>query len=245
MSSIVSVQKAPESPLASSAMGHLSQLRTPEAMALDFPWDITSPDGIIAFFGAKMKDTDADLKKLMYSQEARNAVIKDAGLLNTLLAKYDGDKMLMPGTPDFAEFQRLSAEISPALGGSADENSVRAALDVSLNTGHVSEYFQKDDAAGRAAFVLAHPSATSSPVPGDSKQIVLSAEDAPNGVNASTCKDIGNKLKTIADSYQQSNQMDTIRVQELVNRISQLTGLASNIVRSFHDAAMGPIGNIK
>lgn len=242
---IENLQKAPHTPISDAGMAALSHVRTPEAMALDFPWDITSPDGIIAFFGAKMKDTDADLKKLMYSQEARNAVIKDAGLLNSLLAKYDGDKMLMPGTDDFAEFQRLSAEICPALGGSADENAVRASLNVSLNTGHISQYFQKDDAPGLAKFALAHPSATSSPVPGDSKQIVMSADDAPNGVSAATCKDIGNKLKTIADSYQQSNQMDTIKVQELVNRISQLTGLASNIVRSFHDAAMGPIGNIK
>jgi hypothetical protein len=242
MQPIVNIQKFADTPISNAAMSDLSRVRSPEARALDFPWDITSPDGIIAFFSAQMQSTDASLKKLMYSQEARNGAIKDIGLLNDLLAKY-GDKSLMPGTDDFAEFQRLSAEITPALGGSADENSVRGALDVSLRNGHVDQVFAEGDAAGIAGFFLKHPSGTKKDL--GLGQVLCSADDVPSGIDAATCKDISTKLKTIGDSYSQSNQTDMINVQNLVNRIGQITSLASNIVQKYNEAAMGPIGNIK
>lgn len=246
MQPLNNIQKFADSPISAAAMNDLAHVRTPEAMALDFPWDITSPEGIIAFFADKMQSADQSLKKLMYSQEGRNAAIKDIGLLNDLLARYDGDKKLMPGTPDFAEFQRLAGEISPAMGGSADENMARGALDPNLNTGHVSQYLQADDAKGIAAFMLAHPHGTSEAVDiGGQHQVLVSADDVPTGIDAATCKDISNKLKTIADSYSQSNQTDMINIQALVNKIGQITGLASNIVKNYNDAAMGPIQNIK
>jgi hypothetical protein len=243
--SLVNIQKYSEMPTSYAGMTALSGVKTPEARALDFPWDITSPEGIIAFFSAKLQETDAGLKKLMYSQEARNAAVKDIGLLNDLLSKY-GDKPLMPGTPDFAEFQRLSGEISPAMGDTADENSVRGALDVNLKTGHVSQTFVAGDTAAIDAFKKAHPQATSQPVElGSVHWVALSADDAPSGVDPATCKDISTKLKTIADSYSQSNQTDMINIQNKVSQIGQISSLASNIVFKFNETAMGLIGNTK
>jgi len=241
------VQKAPNTPISAAAMSDLSRVKTADEMTLDFPWDITSPEGIVAFFGAKMESTDASLKKLMYSQEARNAATRGMTQMKTLLNNL-GDQRLEPGTPQYDEFKRLADEIEPTLGGSADEQSLKASLDAARAPGHYEKQFLvEQDAQALADFQKAHPDATlvKTDGVGGGETVTLSIENAPQAVETATVKDLSSKVTSISDSYQSANQLDMINVQNLVNQISQITSLASNIVHSFNEAAMGPIGNIK
>jgi len=249
MDPIVNIQKSADTPISGQAMTDISRVKTADEIALDFPWDITSPEGIIAFFGAKMESTNAELKKAMYSQNARNAANQAMKGMKDLLSKYDGDSKIEPGTPDYDEFKRLAAEVEGSLGASADENSLKASIDSVLAPGHYDKNFDTvNDAKALADFAAAHPDATATPngETNDLHPILnMAIENGPKSITASTAKDLGNKLTTITDGYQNANQLAIINVQDLVNQISQITSLASNIVHSFNDAAMGPIGNIK
>ena len=248
--SVDTVQKAPNTPISANAMADISRVKTADEMTLDFPWDITSPEGIIAFFGAKMQSTDADLKKLMYSQGARNTASTAMTNMKDLLGRHEGDgDRIEPGTKDYEDFKRLAAELEPVLGGSVDEQSLKGAIDAVLAPGHFEKEFDVHaDAQALADFTAAHPHATpksSSMVDGTHPKVVMAIENAPQAIDANTAKEIAGKLTSITDSYQRSNQLDMINVQNLVNQISQITSLASNIVHSFNEAAMSPIGNLK
>jgi hypothetical protein len=244
----VAVQKFADTPISAAAMNDLSRVKTADEMTLDFPWDITSPEGIIAFFGAKMETTDASLKKLMYSQEARNAASTGMKSMKDLIGSM-GDQRIEPGTPKYEEFKRLAAEIGPTLGGSADERSVKASIDAMLAPGHFEKQFDVDsDKQALADFKAAHPDAEfvgSNTVGPKIQTMTFSIENAPQAIDPAAAKDLSSKLTTITDSYTSASQLDMINVQNLVNQISQITSLASNIVRSFNEAAMGPIGNLK
>jgi hypothetical protein len=243
-------QKAPNTPISSQAMNEIANVRTAGEIALDFPWDITSPEGIIAFFGAKMQDTDKDLKKLMYSQQARNAASTAMKEMKNLLDNKVGDSgKLEPGTPDYEEFKRLAAEVEGSLGSSADEKALKASIDSALGPGHYEKDFDlKKDAAALAEFKAQHPDANMTPKSSDLNGAVIvtmSTENASKAIDAGTAKGLTGQLTSITDNYQTANQLDMVTVQDLVNHISQITSLASNIVHTYNEAAMAPIANLK
>lgn len=217
-----------------------------EAAALDFPWDVTSPEGLIAFFGEKLKQTNTELKHLMMGQENRSKIIKDVGLLVGMLA---ADKDLKPGSPDWPEFARLANLVGPQLGESADAKAIRATLACAAAPGDLEQSFKFGDQKGVDAFIKAHPNATLAEDPidvlGQTVKYVSKGEGPGVGLDAASAKELGTKLKSLSENFQSENQMDAIRVQELVGRISQIMSLASNILHKFDEAAMAPIANTK
>lgn len=217
-----------------------------EAAALDFPWDVTSPEGLIAFFGEKLKQTNTELKGLMMGQENRSKLVKEVGYMVGMLV---ADKDLKPGSPDWPEFQRLATLVEPSLGESDDAKAIRATLRGAVAPGNLEQTFAFGDQKGMNEFLKAHPGATLAADALDPlKQTVkwVSKGDGPGvGLDAAGAKELGAKLKSLSENFQSENQMDAIRVQELVGRISQIISLSSNILRKFDEAAMAPIGNMK
>jgi hypothetical protein len=249
--SLVNIQKAPNTPISDAAMTELSRVKAAGAgdISFDMPWDITSPEGIIAFFGEKIAETNSELRDCMSAQTNRSQVIKDVGLMNGILAKYDGDNKMAPGSPDFLEFQRLANEIGPSLGTSGDAKSIQAALQAATAPSTVETYMEDSEPTARAAFQKAHPGCEAIPPQTIPQNPSLTkwkfiTHDGP-GVDGATCKQLSTQLKAMADDLTNDNSQDAIRVQELVNRISQMTSLASNIVHSYDERAMAPIQNIK
>ena len=249
MNPAAGAQKAANTPISSTAMNDIANVKTAGEIALDFPWDITSPEGIIAFFSAKMEATNAELKKAMYSQSAHNAANSAMKQMKDLLARHEGDdNRIEPGMKDYDEFKRLAAEVEGSLGASADENALKASIDAALAPGGYQKDFAlgKDDAA-LADFKKQHPDAKM--IPNDAPDHVnvetWSVENADKAIDANVAKEIDGKLTAITDSYQNASQLAMITVQDLCNQISQITSLASNIVHTFNEAAMGPIQNIK
>jgi hypothetical protein len=248
---LTNIQKAPNTPISQAAMNEIATVRTHDEMTLDFPWDITSPEGIIAFFGAKMQATDADLKKHMYSQQARNAASSAMKDMKGLLDRVGDSGRLEPGTPDYAEFKRLAAEVEGSLGGSADEKALKASIDSALSPGYYEKQFDTfTDTQALADFKAAHPDAHhiegkdnfDGPVV---RTEIWATDHAAKVIDPDTAKGLGTQLTSMTDNYSSANQLEMITVQDLVNQISQITSLASNIVHSFNEAAMGPIANIK
>jgi hypothetical protein len=179
------------------AIKNLKAEQAADAAAMDFPWDVASPEGLIAFFGEKLRETNTELKGLMQKQQDRSALVNDMGQMIALLGT-DG-KELKPDSPNWGEFQRLAALVKPALGESDEANAIRQTM----------------------------PSATGP------------------GLDGTATKQLGSSLKTLSENLQADNQMDAIRVQELVGRVSQIMSLASNILHKFDEAAMAPIQNVK
>jgi len=215
-----------------------------DAAALDFPWDVTSPEGLIAFFGEKLKQTNTQLKGLMMAQENRSKLIKDVGLMVGMLV---ADKDLKPGSPNWPEFQRLAKLVGPSLGNSDDAMAIRATLEGATAPGNAEQAFAFGDQKGVDAFLAAHPGAKITSVDPMVQTITwTSTGDGPGvGLDAASAKELGAKLKSLSENFQSENQMDSIRVQELVGRISQIMSLASNILHKFDEAAMAPIANTK
>jgi hypothetical protein len=112
---------------------------------------------------------------------------------------------------------------------------------------HIEDTFDLDNTGGVQEFYKAHPGATKQicrPENGPQLKFRMTAEDGA-GIAAADAKKFGETLKALSGNMQSENQMDAIRVQELVGRISQIMSLASNILHKFDEAAMGPIANIK
>jgi hypothetical protein len=217
--------------------------RAAEAAAMEFPWDITSPEGLIAFFGEKMKSTNTDLKALMQAQQNRSQVVKNIGLMNALLGT-DG-KDLKPGSDNWPEFERLAKLVGPSLGLSDDAIAVQATLNQATSPVHAEDTFKRDNEGGQADFRKAHPHATVVEDPDDGTRVKLSSDLEGPGLDGGATKELNAKLKALSENLQSDNQMDAIRVQELVGRISQIMSLASNILHKFDEAKMAPIQNIK
>jgi hypothetical protein len=214
-----------------------------QAAAMQFPWDITSPEGLIAFFGEKMKTTNTDLKALMQAQQNRSAVVKNIGLLNALLGTEGKD--LRPGSDNWHEFERLAKLVGPSLGLSDDARALQATLNEAIAPVHAEDTFKRDNDAGQADFRKAHPHATTVQDPDDGERVKLSSDLEGPGLDGGATKELNAKLKALSENLQSDNQMDAIRVQELVGRISQIMSLASNILHKFDEAKMAPIHNIK
>ena len=249
MQPIAPTQKFADTPISSQAMNEIAGVKTPGEIALDFPWDITSPEGIIAFFGAKMQDTDKDLKELMLSQQGRNAASTAMKNMKTMLDKV-GDGEIAPGSSDYVEFKRLAAEVEGSMGATADENSLKASLDAALAPGKFHKAFDEvKDQQALADFQKLHPGLQPTKNEADPNNgtaiLTYDIDSAPLAINSDTAKALSGKVSAMTDSYQTANQIDMISVQNLVNQISQITSLASNIVHSFNEAAMAPIGNVK
>lgn len=253
MSSITNVQKAPDMPLASSAMAHLSGVRLPSAGSpmLDIPWDISSPEGIMAFFAERIREVNVDLRNSLSVQQNRGTTIKDISMMTAILAKYDGDKKLVPGSDDFVEFQRLAAEIAPNLGAGADAYTIQKALDGATKPTTFEVFIDATEVKERVDFQNAHPGGEWWPpqtIPQNcslSKWRLVAHDGPPAGLDAAACKQLSTQVKAIADGLTTDNSQDAIRVQEYVSRISQLTSLTSNIIHSYDERAMTPIQNIK
>jgi hypothetical protein len=230
--------------MAQGAINFIKADRAAEAAALDFPWDVTSPEGIIAFFGEKLKQTNGDLQKLIRSQENRS---KDVKMLETMTAMLAKGEDLKPGSPDWPEFQRLAGLVLPSLGVSDDAKAIAATIADATKSVLIEDSFRHDNPDGLAAFMKAHPNATQHAIRenGDGPLATKVSCYDGEGLNAASAKELGDKLKALSGNKQSENQMDAIHVQELVGRISQITSLASNILHKFDEAAMGPIANIK
>ena len=205
-----------------------------EAAALDFPWDVTSPEGLIAFFGEKLKQTNTELKGLIRAQENRGKLIKDVGLMVGMLV---ADKDLKPGMPDWPEFERLADLVKGSLGSSADAKAIIATLTDATKGAHTEVSYAIGNKKGQDEFVAAHPNHTTKLVAGVPPQVVMASDVEGAGLDAASAKELGTKLKALSENFQSDNQMDAIRVQELVGRISQIMSLASNILHKFDEAA--------
>jgi hypothetical protein len=250
MQPLNNIQKFADTPISNAAMNDLTRVRIPQGPAsFDMPFDITSPEGIIAFFQQRISDTNADLRKSIDAQKTRSEVSKQITAMNGILAKYDGDNTMTAGSPDFVEFQRLVNEIAPSLGTSADAESIKSALQAASAPSDVTTWIKGEEPTARAAFQKAHPGAEIYPPQTPPQNPSLTdwkfvTHDGP-GVNGATCKQLSTQLKGVADEFTSNNSLDAINVQEYVNRISQMTSLASNIVHSYDERAMAPIQNIK
>ncbi len=209
-------------------------------------WQVTTPEGLIAFFSERLLETNRDLRSLIQGQQSRNDTVKDLTEMQRILAKVKDGQKLEPGSADWNEFQRLLKEVRGSLPQGDVADQVGATLDAAQQRVPYDELWA-DQVKAKAAGDSWGTRYTLEivPAPGPVKWRLKADQGPMQGIGSDTAKDLATKLKNVADNIQGANQMDSVRVQELVSRVGQIMSTASNIVHKFDEARMAAVNNIR
>lgn len=225
--------------------GHavMAGVRANEAAAIE-AWQITTPEGLIAFFSERMVETNRDLRNLIEGQTRRNETVKTLNEMQRVLNSVKEGEKIEPGHPKWGEFVDLLEKVRNGLPDSAVANDIDAKLQVAgaRQTPYAVEWADKKQAEEVAKQCLPEGK-VSLASPG--RWLVASANGPAPGLNMEQSKDLATKLKNVAENMQGANQMDSIRVQELVSRVSQIMSTVSNIIAKFDDGKKTAINNMR
>lgn len=207
-------------------------------------WQITTPEGLIAFFSQRMLETNRDLRGLLDQQTKRNDTVKTLNEMQRILNSVKENEKLEPGSAKWEEFDKLLKESRAGLPESslADEVSARLVQAAQRQTPYADDWADKDTAAKAGAGCI--PPVVPEPLM-NGKWRVVSANGPAAGLNTNDAKDLATKLKNVADQMQGANQMDSVRVQEAVSRISQIMSTVSNIIAKLDDGKKTAINNMR
>jgi len=207
-------------------------------------WQITTPEGLIAFFSERMLETNRDLRNLIQGQTKRNDTVAGLNEMQRILAKVKDKQELKPGTADWNEFERLLKEVRNGLPQGEVADQVEAMLGEAMKgVPYEADWVEYKDAEAAAKSFVGPARIDLQPWTGKWK--VTADQGPPQGVGAETAKDLATKLKNVADNMQGANQMDSIRVQELVSRVSQIMSTVSNIIAKFDEGKKTAINNMR
>lgn len=209
---------------------------------------LTTIDGLIAFFSEKIRETNGALRTMLQGQEGRGKVIRALGDLQAILGGIKEGEKLAPGHEKWGEFMTVYDSVKGLL-SDVDRARFDAVLDGAVKR---QVPFQTPEGEGwndydkAVAFARTCKGRCEVEPHIDGKWYVKAPEGGPAaGIDPGQAKEVGLKLKNLADELGQQNQGESIRVQELVARIGQLTSLCSNIVAKFDEAKMAPINNLR
>jgi len=207
---------------------------------------LTTVDGLIAFFGERMRETHAALRSMLQGQDGRTKVMKGLTDMQAILGNLKEGEKLGPGHPKWDEFMKVYNDVKGLL-PEFDRGRVDQLLDGAVQRQRPyktpdNEGWDKE-ADARALAAQCTGQVTVVEVAGE--WYVCAEEGPAAGIDQSQAKEISLKLKALGDTLGQENQAEAIRVQEYVARIGQLTSLCSNIVAKFDEARMAPINNLR
>lgn len=207
-------------------------------------WQITTPEGLIAFFSERMLETNRDLRNLIEGQTRRNDTVKTLNEMQRVLNSVKEGEKIEPGHPKWEEFVTLLEQVRNGLPDSAVANDIDAKLKTAgtRQSPYAVEWADKD-VADKVALQCEPKGKVTMASPG--RWLVSSATGPAPGLNMEQSKDLALKLKNVAENMQGANQMDSVRVQELVSRVSQIMSTVSNIIAKLDDGKKTAINNMR
>lgn len=216
------------------------------ATTVSDPVDFLSTEGLINYFGERIKRVRGDIQTLMARQQERstrsNALQSDEAVLQQF-----AEKGVHPGDPGWDQFVAAANDLKRLLGDSDEGRKVAALVDKGLAGTPKEHAFETQGEA--EAFVAAHPgSRWDLDVAGDGAETKykVTINDGPAaGLDKSDVSSIAAQSKSMRDALNSDNSMDMIRMQDAVQRVSQMQTMCSNILRSLEDCAKTAIGNFR
>ena len=194
--------------------------------------DLLDPEAMLAFFSQQMSNVRGQLAVAMKGQEARNLKAQTIQSLEASLVGFQ-EKGIKPSDDKWPEFLKTVEEAKVALGEGATKG-----LDemIAKATKPSAQVMGKEDAeaAVKAGATMENLS------PG-----VYKVSGVPAGLDKNDVGQFSAQLKAFRDGINNDNAMNMIRVQQLVENSSQLTNMASNIMKKLSDMAMSPINNMR
>lgn len=236
-------QKPIENIKAGGVPSYIAGVRAAEADDIA-AWQITTPEGLIAFFSERMLETNRDLRNLIEGQTRRNDTVKSLNEMQRVLNSVKEGEKIEPGHPKWEEFETLLKEVRKGLPDSAIANDIDARLATAgaRQTPYADNWADKKTAQSIADQCTGTVALTQ--LPNGKWQVVATNGPAP-GLNMEQSKDLALKLKNVAENMQGANQMDSVRVQELVSRVSQIMSTVSNIIAKLDDGKKTAINNMR